>query len=187
MLRNSRLLKSLLGANVTKEWFTTLALRSFHISVLILKPNIFLKTFFISKFRWTKRVSNLLLDYQADRKNLKRWCEIILLASFVAEKSLLDPQRWDTSLLKLAISVTLLSLIQKGIEREKSFNFALCVFSPDHFCEKILPTASSSFFFFFFCKAQKWKALLWKAPQLTGCWSLLSPFVLFLPSCKGSS
>ena len=150
MLRNSRLLKSLLGANVTKEWFTTLALRSFHISVLILKPNIFLKTFFISKFRWTKRVSNLLLDYQADRKNLKRWCEIILLASFVAEKSLLDPQRWDTSLLKLAISVTLLSLIQKGIEREKSFNFALCVFSPDHFCEKILPTASSSFFFFFF-------------------------------------
>ena len=92
----------------------------------------------------------MLLDYQADRKNLKRWCEIILLASFVAEKSLLDPQRWDTSLLKLAISVTLLSLIQKGIEREKSFNFALCVFSPDHFCEKILPTASSSSFFFFF-------------------------------------
>lgn len=62
-----------------------------------------------------------------------------MLASFVAEKSLLDPQRWDTSLLKLAISVTLLSLIQKGIEREKSFNFALCVFSPDHFCQKILP------------------------------------------------
>ena len=70
-----------------------------------------------------------------------------MLASFVAEKSPLDPQRWDTSLLKLAISVTLLSLIQKGIEREKSFNLALCVFSPDHFCQKILPAAAASFFF----------------------------------------
>lgn len=77
-----------------------------------------------------------------------------MLASFVAEKSLLDPQRWDTSLLKLAISVTLLSLIQKGIGREKSFNFALCVFSPDHFCQKILPPAASFFFLFKFGYAE---------------------------------
>ena len=77
-----------------------------------------------------------------------------MLASFVAEKSLLDPQRWYTSLLKLAISVTLLSLIQKGIGREKSFNFALCVFSPDHFCQKILPPAASFFFLFKFGYAE---------------------------------
>lgn len=39
---------------------------------------------------------------------------------------------------------------------------------------------------FFFCTAQKWKAHLWKAPHsgLTGCHSLLWPFVLFLQSAR---
>lgn len=57
------------------------------------------------------------------------------MLAFFAEGSPPDPYQS----FELAISVTLLSLIQKGIEREKSFNFTLCLFSPAQFCQKILP------------------------------------------------
>lgn len=152
MLRNSRLLKSLLGANVMKEWFATLALRSFRISVLILKPSIFLKTFFISKFRWIKRVS------KKKRESIKfaAWLpsrqeefgEVVwshsMLASFVAESPYLLPRDGTLASWTCNICYSFI-LIQEGIEREKNFNFILCVFSPDHFCQKILPPAP--FFF----------------------------------------